>query len=255
MLLSPIDSKEPLQAEYEPVVKDLVGYLKGGLGDNLHSVYICGSVARKCAVPHQSNVDIVVITHDVFTQEKTTLFNTIKWQFQRRYPFVTELAFKTALAKEVASLDSLFSWGFMLRHTSICVYGENLAECFGDYEPSWEIAKHWNMDVKDWVAVYRHRIARAANAEEQIKAQVAIAKKLLRASYSVVMPKDKRWFDSPVKCGEVFLQYHPEKKVEIERLGILLGQRCIPKRSVVGLLDGFGQWLVKEYKKTEFRIG
>lgn len=51
------------------------------------------------------------------------------------------------------------------------------------------------------------------------------------------------------------LQYHPEKQLEIERLGILLSGRPIPKRSVVGLLDGFGDWLVKQYQKTEFRIG
>ncbi|HGH8161082.1 TPA: nucleotidyltransferase domain-containing protein, partial [Vibrio cholerae] len=27
------------------------------------------------------------------------------------------------------------------------------------------------------------------------------------------------------------------------------------KRSVVGLLDSFGPWLVSQYQKTEFRIG
>ena len=46
-----------------------------------------------------------------------------------------------------------------------------------------------------------------------------------------------------------------DKKIEVDRLGILLSGRVIPKRSVIGILDGFGEWLVKQYKKTEFRIG
>lgn len=255
MHLSTIDPNQPFQTHYQPAITDLVSYLKNGLGDNLHSVYLFGSVARKTAKPGLSNIDVIVVTHQNFSDLRTTLFNSIKWRFQKAYPFITEVTFKTALVEDVASLEGILSWGFQLRHCSVCVFGEDLSECFGDYEPSWEIAKHWNMDVEDWVAVYRNRIARADKDEDQIRAQKIIAKKLLRASYSLVMYKDKRWFDDPVECGQGFLKYYPEKQVEIERLGILLSGRLIPKRSVVGILDGFGEWLTKQYKKTEFRIG
>ncbi|MCZ4295148.1 nucleotidyltransferase domain-containing protein [Vibrio sinaloensis] len=255
MHLSTIDPKQAFQPKYQPAIDDLVSFLSSGLGDNLHSVYLYGSVARKTAKSNQSNIDVVVVTHRGFSDLRTTLFNSIKWRFQKTHPHITEISFKTALAQDVASLDSIFSWGFLLRHCSVCVYGEDLSECFGDYEPSWEIAKHWNMDVEDWVAVYRNRIARADKPEEQVKAQRIIAKKLLRASYSLVMYKDKQWFDDPIECGQQFLRYYPDKQVEIERLGILLSGRLIAKRSVIGILDGFGDWLAKQYKKTEFRIG
>ncbi|TMX47440.1 nucleotidyltransferase domain-containing protein [Vibrio sp. Hep-1b-8] len=255
MHLSTIDPKQAFQPKYQPAIDDLVSFLTSGLGDNLHSVYLYGSVARKTAKPNQSNIDVVVVTHRGFSDLRTTLFNSIKWRFQKTHPHITEISFKTALAQDVASLDSIFSWGFLLRHCAVCVYGEDLSECFGDYEPSWEIAKHWNMDVEDWVAVYRNRIARADKPEEQVKAQRIIAKKLLRASYSLVMYKDKQWFEDPIECGQQFLRYYPDKQVEIERLGILLSGRLIAKRSVLGILDGFGDWLAKQYKKTEFRIG
>ena len=52
----------------------------------------------------------------------------------------------------------------MLRHCCVCVYGDDLAECFGHYEPSWEIAKHWNQDVGDWLNFYRDKIAKAGSA-------------------------------------------------------------------------------------------
>lgn len=255
MHLSTIDTNEAFQPQYQPVIDALVSFMVSGLGDNLHSLYLYGSVARKTARPGQSNLDVIVVTQGGFSDIKTTLFNSIRWRFQKAYPFVTEVSFKTALASEVASLDSIFSWGFQLRHCAVCIYGEDLSECFGDYEPSWEIAKQWNMDVEDWVAVYRNRIARADKPEDQIKAQKIIAKKLLRASYSLVMYKDKRWFENPIECGQVFLRYYPDKKVEVDRLAILLSGRLVAKRSVIGILDGFGDWLVKQYKKTEFRIG
>ncbi|MDN2481392.1 nucleotidyltransferase domain-containing protein [Vibrio agarivorans] len=248
-------SQFEFQPDFQPAVEDALRFFKAGLGTNLHSVYVYGSVARHEAVSGQSNLDIVVVTHRPFEDNRTTLLNTIQWRFQRGFPHVKGLNVKLALAKEVASLESIFSWGFLLRQCSECIYGEDLGECFGDYEPSWEIAKFWNDDVAEWVKAYRLKVAKATTAAEQSHAQVMIAKKLLRASYSVVMHKHKRWIDSPVACGDAFLLSHPEKQLEIERLGILLSGRVIPKRSVVGLIDGFGQWLVKEYQRTEFKIG
>lgn len=64
-------------------------------------------------------------------------------------------------------------------------------------------------------------------------AQQMVAKKLLRASYSLIMYRDKQWFDDPIECGTHFLRYHPEKQLEIDRLGLLLKPRAIPKRSVL----------------------
>ncbi|MGC9401757.1 nucleotidyltransferase domain-containing protein [Vibrio genomosp. F10] len=255
MTLSVIDPKQPFQIDYQAAVNDLVKFLRGGLGENLHSIYLYGSVARKTAKPGQSNLDVIVVTNRSFNDSRTTLLNTIKWRFQQSFSHITEVSIKTALLSEVATLESIFSWGFQLRHCSVCIYGDDLSECFGDYEPSWEIAKHWNMDVEDWVAVYRNRIARASSPQEQVRAQKIIAKKLLRASHSLVMYRDKLWLEDPSECGEHFLRFYPMKKTEIDRLKILLTGRVIPKRSVIGILDSFGDWLVEQYKKTEFRIG
>lgn len=255
MTLSVIDPNQPFQPAYKPAIDDLVRFLRAGLGEVLHSIYIYGSVARKTAQPGHSNLDVVLVTHRDFDDKKATLLNTIRWRFQKSFPFVTDVAIKTAVVSDVATLESIFSWGPMLRHCCVCVYGDNLGDCFGDYEPSWEIAKHWNMDVGDWLVYYREKIAKAATAKEQIRAQQTIAKKLLRASYSLIMYRDKNWYDDPKECGQHFVRYHPEKQLEVERLNILLSTRVIPKRSVIGLLDSFGVWLVKQYEKTEFRIG
>lgn len=255
MSLPVIDSKQPFQTEFEPLIREVLMCLTSGLGQNLHSVYVYGSVARKTAVAGKSNLDLVVVTKAAFESNRATLLNTIKWRAQQGYPQVNGVSVQTALVSDVANLDSIFTWGFMLKHCCVCIYGDDLADCFGDYVPSWEIAKHWNMDVEEWISVYRAKIAQAKSIEEQIQAQSVIAKKLLRASYSLIMYRDKRWFDEPVECGQVFLTYHPEMQLEIERLGILLAGRAIPKRSVIGLLDSFGSWLVKQYQKTEFRIG
>ncbi|MDG2932913.1 nucleotidyltransferase domain-containing protein, partial [Vibrio parahaemolyticus] len=165
MSLPVIDPKQPFQPEFAPLIREVTACLKGGLGQNLHSVYVYGSVARKTAIVGRSNLDLVVVTQSSFEHNRATLLNTIKWRAQQSYPHVNGVSVRTALVSEVANLDSIFTWGFMLKHCCVCVYGDDLADCFGDYVPSWEIAKHWNMDVEDWITVYRKKIVQAKTIE------------------------------------------------------------------------------------------
>ncbi|MGV2987009.1 nucleotidyltransferase domain-containing protein [Vibrio sp. E150_011] len=249
------DAQSTPQAHYQPAINDLLSCLKSGLRGNLHSVYIYGSVAYGRAVPGLSNLDVVVVTHQPFSSSELKLLNTINWRFQKDFPFIDGVLIRRTVVSEVASLEALFTWGFLIKQCCMCVLGDDLSECFGDYVPSWEIAKQWNMDIAQALPIVRHRVATAQTQKELLKAQRFMSKKLLRAAYGLVMHKTKIWRDEPKQCGEHFLRYYPDQKVVVERLQILLGPRAIPKRSVVGLLDDFGAWLIKEYKRTEFRIG
>ncbi len=251
-----IDPQQSFQPDFLPVINEILAYLTRGLTSNLHSVYIFGSVARKTAKAGHSNIDIVVVTQRALSDKEQTIVKTIKWRFSKQYNhLVTGIQFQFGTMPDILSLDSIFTWGFMLRHCCVCVHGEDLSQSFGDFEPSWEIAKHWNMDVDDWLTQYREKIVKANSETEVRYLQKMIAKKLLRASYSLIMYKDKQWLENPVECGGQFLRFYPKKKVEIQRLVILLQGKSVPKRSIIGILDGYGQWLVKAYDKTEFRIG
>lgn len=141
MVLSVIDPQEPFQTPYQPAIQELVSVLLSALGADLHSAYIYGSVARKTAVLGASNLDVAVVTSGAIRALETSLQNSIRWRFHQRYPFIRGIEFKQGMVDEVASLGSIFSWGFMLHHCAVCVYGKDIGESFGDFEPSWEIAK------------------------------------------------------------------------------------------------------------------
>ncbi|MCL9774449.1 nucleotidyltransferase domain-containing protein [Vibrio sp. S4B1] len=243
------------QVSYHAAIADLLMCLKSALRDNLHSVYIYGSVAQGRAIAGVSDLNVVVVTQSSLSANQKKVFNTIDWRFQKHFPMVDGVSLRSTIFNDVVSLEALFTWGFLLKQCCVCVHGDDLAECFGDYVASWEIAKQWNMDIGQAVPMLRHHIAVANTDKALLKAQREMAKKLLRAAYGLIIPKTKRWRDEPHQCAQQFLLFYPDKRVIIERLEILLGPRVIAKRSVVALLDDFGQWLISEYKKTEFRIG
>lgn len=253
--LSIINSTAPYQKEFEPVINALITHLRAAAGASIHSIYLFGSVARREAIVGKSNLDVTIVTQVALTPKQQTALNTIKWRFNTQYPQITEIAFNIGDMKEVLDLDFIFSWGFWLKHCNVCIFGDDLATRFGTFEPSWEIAKNMNMDVGQWLSTYRTKMISATTVEAQIDPQIKLAKKILRSCYSLVMHKDKGWYDSPVECGEKFLEYYPDKALEIERMNILLQGRRIPKRSVIALFDEFGRWIVDEFERIERKIG
>ncbi|OCH15185.1 nucleotidyltransferase domain-containing protein [Aliivibrio sp. 1S128] len=250
-----IDKHSPFQKEFEPAIQDLIVHVRSAVPKSIHSIYLYGSVARREAISGRSNLDVTLITTVPLTNKEQTLINTIKIRFQSKYPQITGVTFTIGEVTEVLQLESIFSWGFWLRHCCVCILGDDLSTRFGDFEPSWEIAKNMNMDIQEWLQVYTKKISVSTSINVQVEQQKTIAKKLLRSCYSLVMHRDKGWYDHPVLCARKFLEYYPEKQTEIERVVMLLKGRKIPKRSTIALLEEFGGWVVSEFNKIERRIG
>lgn len=244
-----------IQSEFNPLIEELTATVQSGLKGNLHSLYVYGSIANGTAIAGRSNLDIVLVMAHNGHNGMDTFINTLKWRLMNRFPAITGVSIKVALLSDVLSLESIFSWGFLIRQSCTCLIGDDLSESFGDFEPSWEISKYWNWNILDYVPEYRVKIAQSKTPELQVSYQQVIAKKMLRASYGLIMHKEKLWLDSPLDCAKYFLKHHPEKAKDIQRLAIMLGNKAIPKRSVISILDVYGTWLCKAYEKTEFRIG
>lgn len=108
MTLLMIDPSNLFQPEYQNAIADLVRFWRAGAGQALHSIYLYGSVARKTAKPNRSNLDVVVVTYGSFEENRATLINTIRWRFQKSYPWITDVSFKIAAVEEVATLEAIF---------------------------------------------------------------------------------------------------------------------------------------------------
>lgn len=254
-MVQTLSSISAWQERSETIIEDVTKWVRASLSTNVHSVYMFGSFATGNAKPNLSNLDLFIVLHRDQADKLNTVKRNIEWRFSQSYPELTGVRLWTVTLSEVLSLESIFSWGFLLKQCCVCLYGDDLTHCFGEFEPNWEISKFWNMDLEQQLPNMRKQYVQATQQKQQYYWQRFIAKKLLRAHYGLVLHRHKVWIDDPLSCADVAMHYYPSKQVEIKRLSLLLRPHLIPKRSVVGLLDAHGDWLVKSYKKTEFRIG
>ncbi|MEJ2763689.1 nucleotidyltransferase domain-containing protein [Photobacterium sp. MCCC 1A19761] len=250
-----IDGTTPFQDEYLPVLLDAVKQLKAGLGKNLHSIYVHGSVARRAARPGKSDLNLTLILERPLNASEQSVLSTLRWRIASHHPIIPQVDLKVGDLAEVLSLDAIFSWGFWLKHCCLCLYGDNLASRFGCFEASWDIAKAMNGDIKAELGEYRTKIMATKVVANYLDYCEAVARKMLWSCYSLVMHREQRLALSLPQCADAFLRHYPDKILEIERLFILVERTQVPKKASLFMVESFGGWIAAEFDKIDRKIG
>ncbi|UXI02536.1 nucleotidyltransferase domain-containing protein [Photobacterium sp. TY1-4] len=250
-----IDGTTPFQDEYLPVLLDAVKQLKAGLGKNLHSIYVHGSVARRAARPGKSDLNLTLILERPLNVSEQSVLSTLRWRIASHHPIIPAVDLKVGELAEVLSLDAIFRWGFWLKHCCLCLYGDDLASRFGCFEASWDIAKAMNGDIKTELSEYRTKIMATKVVANYLDYCEAVARKMLWSCYSLVMHREQRLALSLPQCADAFLRHYPDKALDIERLFILVERTQVPKKASLFMVESFGGWIVAEFDKIDRKIG
>ncbi|MEH6533906.1 MAG: nucleotidyltransferase domain-containing protein [Photobacterium frigidiphilum] len=253
--LPTLNNQTPFQPEYMPVLIDTVNQLRAALGSALHSVYLYGSVAQRKAVWGYSDLNITVVLNRNLNSPEESALNTVKWRITTYQPKVPSLDLRVGQFSDVVSIGGIFEWGFWLKHCCVCLYGDDLSTRFGCFEPSWDVAKAMNGDIKAMLADYRQKIMTTKVVKNYLEYCQFISKKMLRSCFALVMHREKCLAHSLSDCADIFLRYYPEKNVEIERLFTLIEGAQVPKRASLFMIEQFGGWIVAELDKIERKIG
>ncbi|SIN87451.1 hypothetical protein [Salinivibrio sp. ES.052] len=250
------DRYAPLQSDFIPVMIKAVKQLRRLLGNRLHSVYISGDLVWRRAVVKESVLSLTVVCQQALTLDQSNALNTLLWRLKTsHHKIINDCHIDIVTTSHVRDLSQVFHWGFFFKHRAICLYGQDLSVSFGLFEASWEVAKAMNPDLSGKLARAKQKVTAASTWNTQLNTAQWIADTLIRGAFGLVMHKEGRWSESLEECAEAFIKHYPAQKTTVERLFILLERKPVKKRAVMTLLNDFGDWLIKEYARIDFKIG
>lgn len=131
---------------------------------------------------------------------------TLKSEFLSTYSFIAKIDTPVCLVSEV--INNPYEWGFWVKIICICVYGQNLGEKLPDYVSSKELIRGLNRDTEITVGELINDCRRSLSISTGRK----LAKRLLRAVYSLTLDQEEHWEDDFVRSCEICLGYFPEWK-------------------------------------------
>ena len=247
---------------WKPVVEAVrEGYLSH-LGDNLHSVYIRGSIARGLGREFVSDVDSIAVVKEEKVSELTWAQRLSK-ELTGRFPFCTGVEIVCLAYDDLINADDEYnaSWRMMLKTQCVCIFGDDLARQLPDYRLGAEAVVHAN-DIRrpierlaDDIRALR-LIARLPFPTRLLKSLrggygpvvslgcAEIMKRILRTGFELVMEEERVYTRDLYPCYRIFSKHFPDKEESMRRALELAVNPTSDPEEVLRYLEDFGPWLI-----------
>jgi len=238
------DIISPWKECVEEVKKSYLKYLS----NEIHSIYIRGSVAKGKAIEKISDIDSFAV---VKTNPKNIDLLWVKEQrrkIKQKFPFITKVEFEFLYKKDLLEKERYFPSRFTIKLMSVCIYGKDLSKKIDKIKPNLETARKLQEDVEKVIVVTKKDLEHGNKEKILLRCSWAM-KRLLRQCMILTMFKEKTFSRDLYPCYKVFSKYYPEKEKEAKNILKLAIYPISNKESIQKILDNFGKWLLFESNK------
>jgi len=213
------------------------------LGERLHSLYLRGSVTRGTALQGRSDLDLFAVLHDAQGDANPAVLWPAKalTEFYARFPFVTSV--ETSQIPLAAVHGPFHYYRFMMKTSSICVYGQDLIPDIPRYTADAPIAE-------EWFRVFPHLVANFAedlrNSNEVGRTRHLchdIMKAILRTGMLLVMRRHNGYSRDLYPSYLCFSKYYPDQEPTMRRCLELAVNPIADRDVLLPLVTQFSTWM------------
>lgn len=128
---------------YMPCIKETIERLKTLFSQQLHSIYVYGSVARGDAVILESDLDVIAMFNEELSSNHLDKLKSLADELSKKYhPLVRDVGIAVAYYNYTMDPSNYYENAF-LKEMSVCVYGEDIGEQFGPYKLSYSVQRRY----------------------------------------------------------------------------------------------------------------
>ncbi len=235
-------SIEKITQPWSNIVSDIVEAYKKHIPNNIHSIYIKGSVSRGTPIKGISDIDCLALLHDVNID--TSWKDSLKKDLESKYPFCTDFDLVDKDVKKITDGKNKIA-PVLLKTMATCVYGKDVIRDLPDIKPGKE-SLICTYGFKNFI---NKKIELLNNKDESIdiKSQCKyIMKRILRTAFELVMEKEESFTRDLYPCYELFSKNYPEKEKEMKEVLFLAINNTDDKEKILEILNGIGIWITEK---------
>ncbi|REE68717.1 nucleotidyltransferase-like protein [Paenibacillus taihuensis] len=234
---------------YLPVIQESVASLATVFPQQLHGVYVYGSVARGEAVAVKSDLDLLVIFNNTLTSQEAEALQSLSENLSHRYrDLVRDVGIAFIDLDYVVDSQNYDEQAF-LKELCVCVHGEDLRPRFGPYKLTSEIAIRFNGDMGAALPRTTSRLREASSDNDFKTIAERFARKLIRTNYSMVMLRSQIWTTRLHEQADVFLHHFPQKEAVIRTLQQWLNDFPSDRAPILDLFQSEGEWIIANFER------
>ncbi|UUI03560.1 nucleotidyltransferase domain-containing protein [Oceanobacillus jeddahense] len=241
-------SMDKIDSRYLPCIEETIDCLQHLFQQQLHSIYLYGSVPRGDAILLKSDLDIIAMFHSKINTQQLDRLKKLSGELTKKYqPLVRDVGIAVANYDDTFDPANYYE-NASLKEICVCVYGEDVGKRFGPYKLTPEIPISFNGDICEVRNRALKRMEAASDKDFKTLSQGFI-RKLIRTYYSMVMVRSQIWTTRLHEQSEVVIQYFPEKSAVIDILLYWLEKPPADRDFAYELFQKEGDWACRNFEK------
>ena len=232
-----------------PAIEDIVTSYRNIFDDNIHGVYLRGSLAEGKFRRNYSDIDAFAVLKNPTTKSKILELRRIARKLEKCYSFCPKFDL------EVNSIDDLLydvNYTFLkvvIKVQSLFLYGNNLQTKLPRYKPTSSIIS----TVFNLEEIFELGKSKIESAKESNKVQIWCAwimRTITRASFELIIDREQEFTRDLFLCYKVFSKYYPEKSSLAYRVLELAINPTADKSEAIEIAKCFSSWIVVEAQRV-----
>jgi predicted nucleotidyltransferase len=235
-------------AAFAPVVDSARARIMATFGPaRLHSAYLYGSIPRGTATPGVSDLDVLLALHGEPTAADRAGAMAIETALDSAFPQINGVGIGLASAGSLVSDLERYDGGFFVACLCTPLLGEDLAKRLPRYRPTGLLARETNGHLALLLPRWRTRASQAVTDADRRTLSRGVARRLVRAGFTLVMPRWGGWTSDLDASAALFGRYYPGRAEQM-RTAAVTGRVPSADPAVLAMLIGdLGPWLEAEY--------
>jgi len=245
-------SQDKIIPPWKEAVDDAVQVEVRRLGDRLHSLYLRGSVAQGKAVLGRSDIDLFAVLID----EERASHQPLPWSekeledFYLRFPFLTSIECSNIALAQV--YGPFHYYRFVMKVSSVCVYGCDLLPTLADYTTDAPIAEEWFRIFPHLVNRFVREIQESTDNKHSERLCMDMMKTFLRSGMLLVMRRQSAYTRDLYPSYQSFSSFYPEQEPAMKRCLELAVNPISSQQTLLPFVTNFAEWM---HQAAEAELG
>lgn len=213
--------------------------------DDIHGIYVRGSVARGTAVEGIADLDIVLVLREFRAPPFSATIAGIEAEAAAAFPLLRGVELDPVA--RAALRGSGRPWprqAFLLKTQSVCVHGSDLIPTLPAARPGTN-AMIESRRLESSIAFVRQKLKSPRTMSRERRAYCLwLMKILIRSAFELVWHLEHCYTRELRACAAIFSKHHPAQKAAIDHAVAWAIEPTDDVTALLALLDSFAPWLV-----------
>ncbi|MEY9978970.1 nucleotidyltransferase [Lysinibacillus sp. RC79] len=232
-----------------PVIYDVINTYSTLLQDDLHSIYIRGSIPKGIGIEGVADLDTIAVTKQKPNKLRFKRIKEVEQELNQKHTCVDGIELSFYCIEDILNASSFSIISFILQTHGLCVFGEDLIPQLPRYKANEALANDHLIHLQGQIKNACDDLQDNSDIEDIKDCCKWIMKIIVRAGLALAITIENTYTRDLYPAYKLFSTYFPEKESDMRKALEYAITPIIDTNLLLSFLNEIGTWMVSEADK------